>query len=125
MTVSERVYEVLKAQKHTQVELAEYLGASTSSVGYWFNKGGDIPSRFLLPICQFLNITTNYLLTGVPDPVIDTTPTADSLSEDEQELVRTYRLLDREGRIMVMATAYSHKSRLFGSGGDRAGTEAV
>ena len=116
MTIAERVYEILHQQGKTQAALAEYVGSTKSSVNYWFKKSGDIPCEFLGPICAFLNISPNYLITGVPDEVVDTTPHEDTLSEDEVELVRIFRLLDREGRTMVLAYAYTQRTRVFSQG---------
>lgn len=116
MTISERVYEILNDQKKSQIALAEYLGLARSSVNYWFKKGGDIPSAMILPISTFLGVSPNYILTGVPDPELSSVPVDSSLTDDEAELVRLYRLLDREGKTMVLSAAYQHKNRILSAG---------
>lgn len=124
MTIAERVYEILNQQGKTQAALAEYLGSTKSSVNYWFKKSGDIPCEYLAPICVFLGVSPNYLITGVPDDEIDTKPHDDSLNEDEIELIRIFRLLDREGRTMVLASAYSQRSRVFTQGENKSSVTA-
>lgn len=119
MTISERVFDTLKKQGKTQVALAEYLGLNKSTVGYWFKNGGGIPSECLMPICQFLGISPTFVLTGIPDPEPEEAPVSD-MTEDERELIRVYRQLDREGRTMTLATAYSHRNRINGSGDEGA-----
>ena len=115
MTINERIFDILKSQGKTQVALAEYLGSNNSTVGYWFKNGGGIPSDYIVPICQFLAVSPNFVLTGVPDPEPEEAPVSD-MTEDECELIRVYRQLDREGRTMTLATAYSHRNRLTGAG---------
>lgn len=124
MTITERVYEILNQQGKTQAALAEYVGSTKSSVNYWFKRSGDIPCEFLAPICTFLGVSPNYLITGVPDEVVDTKPHDDTLSEDEVELLRIFRILDREGRTMVLASAYSQRSRVFAQGENKASVTA-
>lgn len=121
MTISERVFATLKQRGKTQVALAEYLGMNKSTVGYWFKNGGGIPSECLMPICQFLGISPNFVLTGIPDPDPEDAPVSD-MTEDERELLRVYRQLDREGRTMTLATAYNHRNRVNGAGDESVGS---
>lgn len=126
MTISERMTELLNQQGKTQVDLAKSIGASPSSVNYWVKKNSDIPSSAIIGIAEYLNVTPFFLLTGEEEPepeqIVERVeiPVGEKLTEEESELVRIYRNLDREGRTMVLATAYQHRARMM-TGGDRTG----
>ena len=64
MTVNERVSSVLKSKKATQRDLAAEIGVSTSTLNNWLKLGRDIPAQYIVPICEFLNTSPAYLLTG-------------------------------------------------------------
>lgn len=123
MTIAERVYEILNEQGKKQSELADFLGIGRSSVNYWFRVGGSIPSDMIVPVSTFLGVSVNYLVTGVKEPEIKPIASTD-LEEDEAELLRVYRLLDREGKVMVLSCAYTHKNRVLDIG-ERKQTETA
>lgn len=40
------------------------LGINTSTMTNWKNRGTDPPARYISPICEFLGVSIEYLLTG-------------------------------------------------------------
>jgi len=50
--------------KINQNELCAYLHIGTSTMSNWKNRGTDPPSKYIIPICEFLHVTPEYLLTG-------------------------------------------------------------
>lgn len=64
MTINERLKDLLKASKHTQLELSEAIQTPKSTVNTWVKLGRDIPAQFIIPICGFLGCSAEYLLTG-------------------------------------------------------------
>ena len=73
----------------------------------WKNRNTDPPSKYIIPICEFLNISPYYLLTGKEK--------SQTLPEDELELLSYYkRLPEREqqrliGRAAGIADVYAEQ----------------
>lgn len=134
MTTCDRALQLLNDKRLTQAAMAEFLEVRPSTVSYWFTQGGDIPSKYLIKVCEFLGTTPNFLFTGSetvdePEQPVQDVQTeqperpADNsmgLSEDEEELIRIYQNLDREGKTMVLATAYTQRTRIAQKGNDSA-----
>ena len=127
MTINERVFMLMQDQHRKKIELADYLGVGETTVGYWsrnIEKGG-YPSEMLIPTAEFLGVSVHFLLTGEADPppsVISIPSHPTDLNEEESELLKVFRGLDREGKTMTLATAYTHRSRLAAIQGDEAAT---
>lgn len=65
MTINERISEILNSKKEfTQKNMANKIGVATSTVNNWLKLGRSIPSEFIIPISEFLDISCEYLLTG-------------------------------------------------------------
>ena len=82
-------YEQLKKackNKNTSVTaVLKKIGIGAANGTYW--KNGSIPaSDTVVQLAEFLNVTTDYLLTGKENQ-------ATTLSTDEQELLESYRQL--------------------------------
>ena len=64
MTISQRIFYLLKKQGKKQNQLSEFTGISTSTISAW-NKRGTNPAAESIPIiADFFNVSTHYLLTG-------------------------------------------------------------
>lgn len=64
MTISQRIFYLLKEQNKKQNQLSEFTGISTSTISAW-NKRGTNPAAENIPIiAKFFNVSTHYLLTG-------------------------------------------------------------
>lgn len=62
--INERIINLLKSQKLSQKNMAESIGLATSTINNWLKLGISIPSEYIIPICEFLDVDCNYLLTG-------------------------------------------------------------
>lgn len=119
MYMTDRILVLLKEQGSDQATLAKHLGKRASTVNYWFTKKKQIPHEYLPEVCKFLNTTEEYLISGtdeIPATEDKASENPPALAEDEAELLRIYRCLDREGRTMVLAAAYNHRARINGAG---------
>ena len=94
MTIGNRVIHLVKEKGLEQKDLADYLQTSPSTVNGW--KGSKNPSSvFIIPICEFLGVSANYLLTG------EDAPTANAVDPLEQELISLIHNLPRGGKERV------------------------
>lgn len=65
MTVGERVFYLLKEKKMTQVEFSRRTGIATTTISDWRKRNTNPGSEKIMPICAALDVTPEYLLTGV------------------------------------------------------------
>lgn len=64
MTISERVFYLLKEKKMTQMEFAKRVGIANSTVSEWKKKRATPSTEKIMDICEVLEITPEQLLTG-------------------------------------------------------------
>ena len=63
--INERITNLLSSNSaFSQKDLANYIGKQPSTLSNWLLKDREIPSSYLIPICEYLNVSLNYLLTG-------------------------------------------------------------
>lgn len=81
--------------------MAAFLNTRSSTVHGWAQSRSP-SAEYILPICEFLGVTPEYLLSGKdPEPV-----TEESLLEPtELELLGIYRHLDRDGKRILEGKA--------------------
>ena len=72
MKINEFLKNALKENKHTQKQLSEFIGVPTSTVNNWLKLNRSIPAECIIPICEFLNVSPCYLLTGEDNSPKDT-----------------------------------------------------
>lgn len=64
MTICERMFEIMEHKCITAYVLCQKTGLSNSTLSNWKTRNTDPPARFIVPICEVLNCSPNYLLTG-------------------------------------------------------------
>ena len=67
MTISERIFERLRQLSMTQKEFAEETGILQSTISEWKKKKTNPSSDKILAICKALDVSPEWLLSGV-DP---------------------------------------------------------
>jgi len=102
LSVSERIFSLLKKSKRKQSELAAYIGVKPNTVSGWKNEGST-PSTDLIPlIADFFGVSTDYILTGTEFRK----NLNNKLSEQEAELLRIFNLLDIRKQTALLSYAY-------------------
>lgn len=71
----------------------------------WKNRGTDPPSKHIIPICEFLNVSPYILLTGKEK----SSPTFE-LNADEHELLQYFKKLSDKSKGIVLAELNSLQS---------------
>lgn len=64
MTISERIFELLKEKKMSQKMFSEATGISQSSISDWKKKKTNPVSDKILIICEVLEVSPEELLSG-------------------------------------------------------------
>lgn len=62
--IIQRILSLLEEKSLKMVDLCRFLEINTSTMTNWKNRGTDPPAKYIFPICEFLNISCEYLLTG-------------------------------------------------------------
>lgn len=91
LTFGEKIKESRKAQKLTQKQLADAIGAKHNSVSDWENDKNKPDPDTIELLCGVLKITPNYLLKT----------SEDDFSPKEKLIIKKYRDLDAHGKKMV------------------------
>lgn len=111
-----RIKELRQKLGITQRELAKHLGIAQNTLSYWENGKFDIDNASLCRIADYFHVTIDYLLgqNNSPIDVINSISTENlfgqndeilnsrrTLTNDEKELIKKYRLLDQHGQKAV------------------------
>lgn len=106
MTISQRIFAILREKKLSQKELSQYTGISPAAISSWKSKGTNPSSDKIISICEFLEVDPYYLLTGhiTPEqPMVcdDSIPYNTGTAVEQLMLMHFHRLspLD-QGRII-------------------------
>ena len=65
MTIGQRIFFLLEEKKMTQVEFSRKSGIATTTISDWRKKNTNPGSEKIMQICAALNVTPEYLLSGV------------------------------------------------------------
>lgn len=105
MTISERIFELLKLRGMTQKEFALRTGMSQSSISDWKRKKTNPVSEKILIICEVLDVTPYELLGGTDGVGHRSNPSHTFVIEKDSDLGQMlvdYLAFDKEmqGRIL-------------------------
>lgn len=106
MTISEKIFDVLEKKSMTQKEFSTATNISQSTISDWKTKGTNPTSDKIMVICNVLNVSPYYLLSGV-DSDVDKEKHLDYyiISNDSEEAI----LLERYAKLNK-----KEKNRLWG-----------
>lgn len=131
MTISERLFDFMEQKSITSYALCQKIGIGTSTVNNWKTRNTDPPSKLIVPICECLGCSVEYLLTGQEAPQgIKKEPTQE-ISPDELEMLELFRSLPyREqqriiGRMQAMTEAAKDEGPKKATGAQQSGVKAV
>ncbi len=86
----QRILALLDQKSLKAVDLCRHIGINTSTMTNWKNRGTDPPAKFVIPICEFLGVSCEFLLTGKD------CHNAFVLSEDAEWLSLIHRLPEKK-----------------------------
>lgn len=59
-----RILSILDEKSIKMSDLCRYLGINTSTMTNWKNRDTDPPAKYIIPICEFLDVDCEFLLSG-------------------------------------------------------------
>ena len=72
-----RILMLLEEKSLTAADLCRAIGINTSTMTNWKNRGTDPPAKLIVPICEFLGVSSDYLLTGKDNSIKGTISSED------------------------------------------------
>ena len=93
------------------MQLAAQIGVATSTLGTWL-EAESFPAKYVMPICNVLQISPERLLLGVDKPMTEIPSEYVQLTNEEAFLIETLRGLDREGAVVVLSKAVEEARRI-------------
>lgn len=97
MSIINNILSILEQKKISQSTLCSYLNIGTSTMANWKTRNTDPPAKYIIPICEFLNVDPYLVLTGKEQPTGST-----GADEPEQHLIELYELLcDMDKGILI------------------------
>ncbi|MEG2504953.1 MAG: helix-turn-helix transcriptional regulator [Carnobacterium sp.] len=106
-TLFSRIIDITKQNNLSGKEFGKIIGLEKSPLTDWKNRKSKPTLDQIIKICDFFAISSDYLLFGIVDTNITST-----LSEDETELIDTYRKMDRRGQCKVQTVIYEEIDRI-------------
>lgn len=97
MTISERLFSAMKEKKITQEKLANHLGITQSTVGHWKTRNTTPPMEYLPFICNALEVSWEWLVTGENS--------GETYTREEKYLVSKYRNTNESGKTKILEYA--------------------
>lgn len=62
--ITKRILAILDEKSIRMSDLCRYLGINTSTMTNWKNRNTDPPAKYIIPICEFLDVDCEFLLSG-------------------------------------------------------------
>lgn len=62
MTVNERIFYLMEQENIKNADLAKHLNVKNNVITNWKTRGTEPPIKYLVPICELLNVTIYELL---------------------------------------------------------------
>lgn len=109
MSICERLFELMGTQRGRQEQLAAYIGVKPTTITNWKQRNSDPPAKLLIPICEFLGCSLNYLLTGEEKEDADA---IQGISDDALKVARLWDELDVPGKAIILGELYRRAEAL-------------
>lgn len=97
MYIIDNILYILKEKGLKQVDMCTYININTSTMTNWKNRKTDPPAKYIIPICEFLNVSPYLLLTGKEKDL--------DLSTNEQKLLTYFKNLSDIDKGIVLGRA--------------------
>lgn len=85
MTINERMFAIMAEKGIKDIELVRHLKKTTSLISAWRTRGTNPPSEYITQICELLQVSPHYLLTGEESP---------GMTQEDQKLITAFRSAD-------------------------------
>lgn len=95
MTINETMFTLMDKKKIKYIDLANHLNVNKTVVSNWKSRGNNPPADYIVPICEFLEISI-YELLGAEE---------EQLTDEEQLLLKHFRKCSNGNRQIILNAA--------------------
>lgn len=108
--INKRIIELLKPKSSpfSQKEMAAAIGVPANTLNSWLKLDRDIPAEKIMPICEYLNISVDYLLAETDSIQKSYT----WIDDEEMEILGLYRSLDAAGKYISRKQMLDYKKKV-------------
>lgn len=99
MTITERMFTIMENKNFKSVELAAVIGINTSVISTWKKRNNNPPAEYLFRICEFLDVSLSYLVTGSEAPTYNVSSNFDCV-----QFENTSQKIDYHNRVLYLKT---------------------
>ncbi len=90
----QRMFNELEIKNINTSELCKFLGVANSTVSGWKLRNSTLPDKYILPICEFLGLSPEYLLSGKDSKLeLDDDNVLLITTLQEKQLIQNFRYL--------------------------------
>ena len=116
MTISERLFDEINRRNLTAYGLCKALGINPTTTTNWKQRNTDPPAKYILPICEFLGCSVEYLLTGedAGAPVVIKKEPVPGISENGREMLALYEKLSERDQLLLLGRLQEMASPMLG-----------
>lgn len=114
MTICERLFSEMDSKGLTAYGLCKVLGVTTTVTTNWKQRNTDPPAKYILPICEYVGCSVEYLLTGEDTkkaPVL-------GMSENGREMLELYERLPERDQLLLLGRLQEMTAPLAGGTGE-------
>ena len=115
MNISERLFKTMKEKKKKKKKKKKKLNVRSSTVSNWRTRGTTPPAEYLIPICEVLEVSPYFLLTGE-----ESNNSTRPLTAEETAILQAYKACSPERKeiikgILNVKTEQEEKPKLYDS----------
>lgn len=103
MSICERLFELMGTQRGRQEQLAAHIGVKPTTITNWKQRNSDPPAKLIIPICEFLGCSIEYLLMGKEKEDADAIT---GISDDALKVACLWDGLDEPGKAIILGDIY-------------------
>lgn len=111
MNIIDNIIQIMKTKHLNQRDLCDKLGISNSTFSTWKIRGTDPPAKYILLICEFLDVSADYLL-GREEKNITNINTANNSQIDNSTVIGVNNGKQYDATTNQVAEAFSKLSFL-------------
>lgn len=102
------VFKDLKAEKNVSLsKIAKETGIPITTLSNYVNRGSIPRCDQLNLLANFFNCSVDYLIGNEDNYTIPTTQGIQSLSQEEKDLIKYYRAIEKPAKLAILNTAKS------------------
>ena len=99
MTISERIFEIMRMKNIRQKDLSKSIGIPTATISTWNTRNTSPPAEKIIEIADYLGVSVYYLLTGEEQNAVNINGSSNNTNIGENAVMNVpYSNLDKHDK---------------------------